>query len=289
MTAEGAASAHAELAQLRAARARQRAARAAAAAERQERQAERTGQAIFARSAELLRSTARVQATSAELQEAYARRLLEDARRGGAESNFMTGVAEACGAPRAALTLVGGDGTQVAVAASDVPGRRAQELEFVLGEGPVTEAVAGRSVITAAERELVERWPAAGPELLRLGIGVVQAVPLAGSTAGSCLGVLAVFGAGPGLPAPPDRVRDCAEGLLREVLLGTDADPELYGGIDHRDVVHQAAGMLSARLGRPTLDVLAMIKARAWTESSTTSAIARQIVDGQLDLSGEQQ
>jgi hypothetical protein len=285
MSAEDAVTARAELARTRAARARQSATRAEDAAYRQEALAERTGREVFACGAVQLRRSAKAQRTSAELQDSYARRLLECTRRTGAAPPFMAGVAEVCGVPSAALILVGSDRSQLAIATSDEPSRAVGELEFVLGEGPATDAVVLGEPVLAVGRELVERWPGVGPALAGLGLGAVQAVPISGGSPESCLGALSVFG---GRPAPQDRVAECAEGLVGAVLLGADADPELYGDLDHRAVVHQAAGMLAVRLSRPVTDALALIKARAWAEGSTAGAIAERIVNEGLELRLEQ-
>jgi hypothetical protein len=77
---------------------------------------------------------------------------------------------------------------------------------------------------------------------------------------------------------------DIAAALTRIVLLGPDADPDLYGGTDLRATVQQAAGMLSARIGCGVGDALALIKARAFTEEVSTEVIARRILHGAPEL-----
>ena len=77
---------------------------------------------------------------------------------------------------------------------------------------------------------------------------------------------------------------EVAAALTRIVLLGPDADPELYGGTDHRETVQQAAGVLSARIGCAMGDALALIKARAFAEEVSAEVIARRIVHGDLNL-----
>ncbi|MEK8172194.1 ANTAR domain-containing protein [Streptomyces sp. M19] len=68
------------------------------------------------------------------------------------------------------------------------------------------------------------------------------------------------------------------------MFLGPDADPELYGGTDHRDAVHQAAGMLSVQANCSVGDALAIIRARAFAEEVSTDAIAGQVMRGELKL-----
>ncbi|OKI09538.1 cell wall protein [Streptomyces sp. CB02923] len=271
----------AQLARRRAARARQRAEHATACAEQQEILAASTGGDLHLHMAQAYRRSAQCHLSSARLQEAYADRMTAW---GGEEINrprFMTGVAEACGTSSAALTLMGTDHGQLSVASSDQPSRAAQDLEFMLGEGPAHDASAGGRLVSAAGRAIESRWPAYGPALASLGIREVITAPL--RTEGSCIGALAVFDPGDGLGAS-DTLVVIADALTRTVLLGPDADPELYEGADHRDRVQQAAGVLSVQAGCRVQDALAMIKARAFTDGQTPDAIAEQVVRGTLKL-----
>ncbi|MFF3642809.1 GAF and ANTAR domain-containing protein [Streptomyces sp. NPDC002564] len=270
----------AAVARHRAARALARAERAEAAAERHERLAVGRGREFHLQLAETHRRSAASHRSSAGLQEAFARRTAEWAGSRGDRPRFMTGVAEACGVDSAALTLVDTAQNQLAVAVSDEPSRAAQDLEYLLGEGPARDAACELRAIHATGPAIERRWPGYGPALASLGIASVAAVPL--ETRGSCIGALAVF-------APlPDRVMSAAlsqvaAALTRIVLLGPDADPELYGGTNHRESVQQAVGMLSARLDCGVGDALALIKARAFAEEVPPEVIARRIVNGDLN------
>lgn len=271
----------AAVARRRAARARERADRADRAAERHERLAEEPGREFHAHIAATHHRSAACQRASAQLQEAFAGRAAQWAEEQGAPPRFMTGVAEACGTGSAALTLVDSRRDQLAVAVSDERSRAAQDLEYVLGEGPARDAVSDRCLILASGPLIRTRWPAYGRALAALGIPSVTAVPL--DTDGGCIGALTVFGPRSGLVGFDD-LAEVAAALTRIVLLGPDADPELYGQTDHRDLVHQAAGVLSVRDGCPTDDALALIKARAFAEEVSTEVIARRIVHGDLRL-----
>lgn len=66
-----------------------------------------------------------------------------------------------------------------------------------------------------------------------------------------------------------------------------DADPELYGGADHRDVVRQAAGMASAQAACPVDDALALLRARAFTRGVPLEDLARALVAGYLSFTPE--
>lgn len=269
----------------RAAAARERAVNAEEAALRHDAWALEPGQALHTETAAALRKSAGCHRSSAELQEAFARRMSRWADGHGAvRPRFMTGVAEACGTRSAALTLVDACNSQLAVAASNEPARAAQELEFILGEGPTRDAVTHRGPVLAAGSVIEERWPCYGPALIALGIHEVAAVPLDSSP--HRLGALAVFDPRPGLIGTR-AFAEMVEALTRLVLLDPDADPDLYGGTDHRDVVQQAAGMVSVHVDCRVDDALALIKARAFTLAVPLESLARSIVSGDLKLTPE--
>ncbi|GGL97925.1 hypothetical protein GCM10010129_47090 [Streptomyces fumigatiscleroticus] len=266
----------------RAAGARERARRALEAAHEQEALAVGAERDIHLRIATTHRKIAAAHLSTARLQEAYARRMAAWSRRREPRPLFMTGVAEACGATSAALTLVGQDRAQLAVAASDDASRAAQELEFILEEGPVRDATRCHGLVSAAGPAAIEqRWPGYGPELTGLGLSGVVAVPL--EATGLCIGALTLYD-----PRPDTRgfetCTEVAEGLTQTVLLGPDPDPELYGGTNHRDLVHRAAGAHAVRTGRSVADALALIKARAFARGVATETVARQILARSGDL-----
>ncbi|WP_030017230.1 ANTAR domain-containing protein [Streptomyces monomycini] len=271
----------AQLARRRAARARQRAEHAVVCAEQQEILAASAGGDLHLHLADAYRRSAECHLSSARLQDAYADRLSAWHGDETSRPRFMTGVAEACGTTSAALTLMGSDHDQLSVASSDASARAAQDLEFVLGEGPAHDASVGGCLVSAAGRAIESRWPAYGPALASLGIREVLTAPLRAE--GSCIGALAVFDPGGGTAAA-DTLTVIADALTRTVLLGPDADPELYEDADHRDCIQQAAGILSVQAGCRVQDALAMIKARAFADGQPPDAIAEQIVRGTLKL-----
>ncbi|MFD9904426.1 ANTAR domain-containing protein [Streptomyces sp. NPDC059063] len=266
----------------RAARARERARQAAEAAGRFERQAAESGRAEYFQIAALLHSTAGCHRSSARLQEAFAHHLTGWMQGRGERPRFMTGVAEACGTTSAALTLVDADHSQLAVAASNEPARAAQDLEFMLGEGPTRDATAGSRLVSASYAGIEQRWPCYGPALTALGIREVAAMPLDASD--RCFGALAVFDPRPGLVGT-QAFAEIVGALTRTVLLDPDADPELYGGIDHRDLVQQAAGVVSVHMSCSADDALAVVKARAFSRGVSLEWLARRILSGEIRLS----
>lgn len=265
----------------RAALARARAEREQAAAARQERLAERTGQELHERLARLHRDSASCQRTAAELQEAYARLLTGAATTGrtATAAGFMASVAEVCGTRGAAVSYLADDRSELAVAASDEPARAAQELEFLLGEGPARDAATGRVAVRAAGTELRERWPVYGTALAELGFDEVAAVPL--RQHGTCVGSLTVFDP---RSAATGSLTEVADALTQTMVLGPHGDPGLYGGTDQRVVVHQAAGMVSVQVGCAVKDALELVKARAFSEGLPVHTVAERIVRGDVRL-----
>ncbi|MEV0319289.1 GAF domain-containing protein [Streptomyces sp. NPDC050658] len=279
----------AEAAWQRAVRAVECAAREFAVAERHERLHVENGKALHARMAERHRAVAERHLTTARLQESYARRVREWTAghhppvkaEDGCRPLFMAGVAEACGTSSAALTLVGDDLNQLAVAASDRASRGAQDLEYVLTAGPARDAARQRRPVYASGAALERRWPGYGSGLSALGLNSVAALPLKAPQ--GCIGALALFDPRPAL-ARSGVLAEVAEALTEDVLLGPDADPWLYGGADIRAVVHQAAGTLSQQAGRSVADALALIKARAFALGESPEWVSRRVMSGELKL-----
>ncbi|MFE6893646.1 GAF and ANTAR domain-containing protein [Streptomyces sp. NPDC057694] len=273
--------AEAALAWSRAIRARERAERAFRLAERYESLSGSAADHTFRRLAALHRGTAIRHQVAADLLEAHARRATQWVRGGGPPPLFMTGVAEACGTRSVAVTLVDDGRRQVATASSDEPSSKAQDLEYVLGEGPVQEAVRRRAPVEASGSVLSGRWPGYGPAVAALGIAQVVAVPL--EVPGDCIGALTVFDPHPRVASTALFSR-VADALTRSVLLGKDAVPGLFGGIDYRAVVHQAAGVVAVQLDCRVDDALELVKARAFADGRPIGEVATDIVNRQLKL-----
>jgi hypothetical protein len=266
----------------RATLARERAAHQSALADRHEGLAVETGRDFHVTMAATHRRIEERHLTAARLQETYARRMtdwLTDRR--DQPPLFMTGVADACGTPSAALTLVGADLTELAVAASDERSRHAQELEYVLSAGPAREAVRSSAWLHASGPGIESRWPGYGIGLAALGLVSVVALPL--RTRSGCIGALTVFDLRPDRAAS-EHLREVAEAMTDDILFGQDADGEPYAGADHQAVVHQAAGMVSVQARCSIADALALIKARAFATEQPATVIAQRILSRELSL-----
>ncbi len=242
---------------------------------------------LHADMAELHRGIEQRHLTTARLHSTHAERLAgwadaADARVTRAP-RFMLVVAETLDARAAGLTLLGPDRTEKAVVASDPVATMAQELEFVVGEGPAHDAATNREVVVASEVAMRDRWVHYSPAVARLGVRSVEAVPM--YVRDTCLGVLTVFDPpGHGLDARAETLCTVADALVHTELLGTP-DPDgtsLLADGDHRPVVHQAAGMIVEQLGCEVADALAVLRARAFVGSETVGTVARRVLRREL-------
>jgi hypothetical protein len=256
----------------------------------------------FAALAELHRSVARmhrrmeqVHRTAARMHTSFADRLRawSEAAEGWPATgpSFINAVADAVGAGGSAVTLFGADHTAALVATSDADARIAQDVEFILGEGPTLEATTRVRPVAAVGGELLERWPQYGREVVRLGVSAVVAVPL--RRRDSCLGALAVVDPPRiGLVVDLNHFETVADALTRTVLLEAargDLDDGLAGAslfedADDRRVIHQAAGIVSVQNDCEMAAALSLIRARAFAMDEPSSAVAERIVAGNLRL-----
>jgi len=198
-------------------------------------------------------------------------------------------VACAVGWQGAVITLCNAAGAEVLVAASDEVARVAHELEVSLAEGPSREARLGLVQIGVGA-ELGGRWARLGPAVQRLGLYAVAAVPLPLCT-DSLRGSLMVTGSEAPRPVPEGcRLADVA-GILTRTLLRAPGrvdvvgEPELPGlGLfeeeDFQPTLHQAAGVLTARLGCGMDNAVALIRARAFARERPVAAVAADVLAG---------
>ncbi len=195
---------------------------------------------------------------------------------------LTSATADLTGATGAIIGLFDSRQDEALVLASDATARRAHDLEFVIGEGPATDAVRTRSMVVASGSQLVGRWQLYGPAATALEVHAVAAAPLLAGAA--CLGTLTVLN--PGRPAAGPAIDLVGEALAYSLL---DRDQRgcaglLDAGCDHRAAVNQAAGLISARIGCSVSDALALIRARAFAAGNDARAVAEGILSGEVSL-----
>ena len=272
-----------------------RAARAAEAARRHERLAVEGPPALrefHERMAATQRRAEQMHQTAALMHSATADRLLRwtvriDEIDAGALS--VAAVAEAVNAVSAAVVFFVGDIGGAVAAASDETARTAQDLEFILGEGPAHEVASVGGGVTA-RTNLQRRWPRYGPAVAELGVHDVVAVPLL--TSGWCLGALVAFNpTGGGHDGGGTHYQIVADALVHMLIQSSDPAQAAVGligqagrAVDDPDLVHVAAGMVAVQEGCDVSTALALIKARAFADGAATQVVARQIVHQKLRL-----
>lgn len=204
---------------------------------------------------------------------------------------FISAVASSLGTPSATAALCGPRHACVVVTASDATARAAYELETTMVEGPAIHAAAQGASIAVAGTTLLDRWPRYGPAAAELGVRAVIAAPL--GPAGARLGALCAYRAEPviggGLATATERMAD----VLTQMILGDasvagsargGAVPRVFDEGDYRDVVHQAAGMVSVQCDCAMDAAQDVLVARAFADGVPVEQIAAQVVRGEIDL-----
>jgi len=286
----------AELSQ-RASSERRRAARAAAIAAEDEARldsAPTSLRALRLRMIELHRRLEGRHLQSARLQELHAARLERwtfQYDRSTAWPTFIEAVASAIGRESAAVTLIGKDGAESLVAASNQIARIVHDVEFVTGEGPAHDVVATLNTVQVAGDDLPKRWPRYGGIAVENGVRSVISVPLR-QEPGGCIGALSVYDAmpviTPEVAATSARVADALTHTVLNVP-GTVADDEvpavpMFDEADFLAIVHQAAGVVTVQMSCETADAIALLRARAFSDGLPLETLARRVINGDVRL-----
>jgi len=213
--------------------------------------------------------------------------------------HFVGELAESCsralGVGGCGISLILGTEHRGSLGASSTHARRGEDLQYLLGEGPAFDAV--RSQTLVAEPNLgaprTPRWPAFAPAAAAEGLEAVFAAPLAVGAAS--LGALTVYEPHPG-DLTPDQSLDLL--ALGEVLshlvlsLQAGADPgTLAAALDdvrgYHPEIHQATGMLAARLDVPVSEAMVLLRARAYADGVPLASLAREIVARRIQFDPE--
>lgn len=188
----------------------------------------------------------------------------------------------------ASVVLTAPQRTQSVVSAFEPRAGAVQDLEFTLGEGPVSDACAdGAPVLVGDVRHAGDRWPQFAPAVAKLGVEAVYAFPLRRGAVK--LGALLFY---------RDQARRLSAdelGLARLVaILVTDivlelqaeaASESLAWGLDlsdYRAVVHQATGMVSVQLDCSVEEALVRIRGHAFGTDRPLDDVVKEVVAGAL-------
>ena len=169
---------------------------------------------------------------------------------------------------------------------------RVEDLQFTLGEGPCLASYqSGRPVL---EPDLLDgarfRWPIFVEAAAAIGARAVFALPL--QIGAARLGVLYLYTEEAGLLSG-ERFADAfaVSDIGTWILLGMQAGAapgELGEGLDgswtYRAVVHQASGMIAARLGISLVEALARLRALAFAAGGTIYEVAADVAARRIEV-----
>lgn len=177
---------------------------------------------------------------------------------------------DALGAQGGALTVVDGPGERVAVS---TPGayEGLEPLQEVLGEGPVPQAMAEDQPVVTHLGAAVDEYPVfsqlAGP----VGGVTLYAVPM--RSGGRTVGVLSLYA------TDDTQARNAQDLQFLADIVGTSLlrDTEFLDGSE-RAWLHRAVGMVIAQLGIGAEDALAVIRANAFSRSTSLRSVAEDVL-----------
>ena len=190
------------------------------------------------------------------------------------------------------VVVVTEDGHREALRASNATARTLEDLQVTLGQGPSLDA--HRDGVPVAETDLANprrlRWPAFAAPAVATGAAAVFAFPM--RVGAARLGVLTAYQERPGR-LTEDQYTDAlatADAVTHALLaLQAGAPPGVLAaalegvGADWA-VVHQASGMVAARLAVGVGEALVRLRAHAYAEERPLVEIARDVVARRLHL-----
>jgi hypothetical protein len=185
---------------------------------------------------------------------------------------------DALGAQGGALTVVGGPGERVAVSTPGVF-EGLEPLQEVLGEGPVPQAMAEDQPVIMHLGTVVDEYPVfsqlAGPVD---GEMTLYVVPMRAD--GRVVGALSLYVTDDPHARSAQDLRFLAD-IVGATLLG---NAESLDGSE-RAWLHRAVGMVIAQLGIGVEDALAVIRANAFSRSTSLWSVAEDVLERRLTFS----
>ncbi|MEV4643052.1 GAF and ANTAR domain-containing protein [Actinoplanes sp. NPDC049548] len=229
---------------------------------------------------------------------AVRRLVAASAQAGMATGEFLRHVcrtaAHALSASGVGISVMTDDGTRGVCAASDPLSERAEDLQFVMGEGPCIDAFTTRRPVLVTDlggSAVHRRWPSYASAAVQDGVRAVFAFPL--QVGAARLGILDVFRQRTGpltdeeLPLALAFADVTVEALLdrqRGAEDGTVTPGSEPADVGHRAALFQAQGMVMVQLGVSLGEALSRMRAHAYAESRPLDDVARDIVTRRLRL-----
>ena len=197
----------------------------------------------------------------------------------------------------AAISLIFDGASTGSLGASSGPARVWDELQFPLGEGPCLESVADKAPVLVPDLTIAApaRWPLYTSAMLDQGVHAVYALPIA--LAGEYVGAVDLYRRTAG-PLDTDQMDGALAvaalaqlpllDLLAASLHETASDPDSSAWQElnalTRVEVSQATGVLIGQLDLEPAEALVRLRAYAYAHGRSTTAVARDIIDGRLRL-----
>jgi GAF domain-containing protein len=206
---------------------------------------------------------------------------------GGLETQHLCDVcAQVTGMTGAGIMLMSGDLPLGSVCTTDEVSDTIEQLQYSLGEGPCVDAYHQDRPILEPDlaNPLASRWPAFAGPAIAAGARAVFGFPL--QVGAARLGALNLYCDQPG-PLTDEQHADAlvvADVAAQAILLvQADAPPgqvaaELEANADFQDVVHQAAGMVSAQLDTTVTVALIRLRAHAFGNDRSLADVAADVV-----------
>jgi hypothetical protein len=192
------------------------------------------------------------------------------------------------GADGAAITVENTTSNRTTLSTTDQVMVTLEDLQDVTGEGPCFDAFRYRTHFTlAVENRPNVRWP----EFTRSAwqaVGPLNMYSFPMHPSGQTFGVISVYVTdGRDLLEPVDSAQFVADAVGAALLRDPAAEGFGDGAWASRAQIHHASGMVSAQLGLPPDDALAILRAHAFSNNITLAETASQVVDRELDFRGE--
>ncbi len=193
------------------------------------------------------------------------------------------------------VSVLAGDGTQVAAAASDETHGVIEELQLIMGEGPCLDAFRSGAPVLVPDLGVSARtrWPGYAPEALDHGVRAVFAFPLRVGAVG--VGALDVYQhrAGSLTTKAVNQAITFAE-VAMQTLLDAEAgtgvaertdgrrDLPILDALAHRLELYQAQGMVMMQLGTSLAQAMARLRAYAYAHDRPLHDVAADVVARRL-------
>lgn len=191
------------------------------------------------------------------------------------------------------MVLTGASGVAQAVAASDDRAAALEDLQLLLGEGPLHDVVRTRRLVQQPDlaRTGPVRWPHFTDAARHLGVESMFSFPLV--LGGIRLGVLDLFADVPTVLEDADLALalHVVDAAVLVVLHLSDEDPvsttprvgvsdAMTEAFRSYAVVHQATGMVSVQAGVGLVEALLLIRASAYSANVSIIAVSEDVVTG---------